>query len=90
VLIVEIVCNRNRLAIPSYPLPRLVTAEQQDCGSTGIEGEENAEVAAAGPEFLHVRVPRSRQAVDVGTTEGRATEFDRPDGHVDRFRLRIG
>jgi hypothetical protein len=57
VLPVELVGCGDVLGVASLPLTSLIAAEQQDCGSPRIEGEQDAKLTGAGggPRFLDVR-----------------------------------
>src|SRR5206468_4594062 len=58
VFVVQAVCHRDGLFVPLLPTTGLVTAEEQDRGTSRVEGEEYSCMSSAWPKFLHVRMPR--------------------------------
>jgi hypothetical protein len=71
--VVQPIGYRNKLLVPTAP-PCFVSADQQNCSASRIEGEQYTVGAAPvlNPQFLHVGVLRGRYGVHMGPAQCRA------------------
>src|SRR5690348_16122278 len=84
---VETVGLRDRALVPGLPSVGLVASEQEQRGAARVEGEQDAKVAAAWTQLLHVRVTGALERVHPGTAETGSELFEHPHGHVDAILL---
>jgi|ERR1700738_973809 hypothetical protein len=70
--VVQVIGYRYKFLVPTT-LARLISADQQNCSASPIEGEQDTvgPTSVLNPQFLHVGVLRGRYGVRMGSAERR-------------------
>jgi hypothetical protein len=87
VLIVKPVSERNDVLIPGLPATRLITAYEENCHPTRIEGKQDTQVSLPRSQLLHIRVTRPLDRINEWASQPWSMPLENFDRDNDGFLL---